>query len=197
MAVFTLDVVCDRSFAPHFTVSVGAGWARVAVHVGDASAPRRLEPNINRAAAMLRAAQVPAADDERVVVSGPDAPLYPDELRCLAGRLFRRAYCLGHGAADDGKAARVDAENAGAGTTEPPDPPEAAAETAGGAVPGADLLEAVEAHLRLYGRGQVPDFAAERLSVRKRAHNFIRSVSGAPRASDLEVEAVRRALATL
>jgi hypothetical protein len=44
-------------------------------------------------------------------------------------------------------------------------------------------------------RGGAPDFASERASDRRRAHNYIRSVMGEPGAPEELVEAVRVRLA--
>lgn len=170
-----LDVCCDCAAAPHSTVAVGAGWARVTLR-----GPCGQIADLPRALRMLTVASG-VSGTPVVRVSGPDAPADPAPLRREALRAWA-AHCAAAGAAA-GVAAASDAD-AGAGA--------AGAAGAGGDA-AAQMAARVAAHARRHGAA--PDFAAARVAARGKVCNYIRSTSGNPFASDELVEAVRCHLA--
>ena len=216
MTGVALTVYCDNSAACYATVSVGAGWARVAVHAPPAIAGERLAAELPRAAAMLAAAggldQAHAGLEGReraghlppsrhgpsgapaVCISGPDAPPDPGPLRLEALRLWGIAALAPSGAP---LALRLEDTIRQWGALEVR-PCAYEASPLGALAHGSEALVAqmvgtVATHVSQYG--SAPDFASARPSDRERAYNYIRSTTAKPQASGEVVEEVRRRLA--
>ena len=212
METVSLTVCCDNSATCHVTVSVGTGWARVAVHAPPAVIGERLAFDIPRAAAMLVAAGMaawPAA--VTFTVSGPDAPPDPAALRheasrvwggLEASRLWGASPEPRSGPPSPASAARPALAPIPADVARPalaPISADVAPISAGVARPAiseplvSHMVSTVAAYVRQYGAA--PDFATTRPSVRERVYNYIRSTTANPQASNEVVEEVRLRIA--